>query len=81
MLAAILGTSKTYEEEVLLEVLKDKAKVNCNRCMGRGHVGYIDEMIPKGHIKGEPKIPLKVKFYYPCTKCLIEEDDALNIKL
>jgi hypothetical protein len=81
MLAAIMGSSKTYNENELLESLKEESNKNCNHCYGRGFTGFIDEMIPQGHKKGQDKVSLKAKFYQPCHKCFRSDPDVLNIKL
>jgi len=79
MQAVIIGTSEVYEEKDLLDFLRDNAKQNCNRCFGRGHTGFMDEMIPKGHKHNEPKIQLKATFYIPCDRCFIEDSDTINL--
>ena len=81
MLAALQGFKETYREDELLEVLIEKANKNCKQCYGRGYTGYIDEMLPQDHKKGEKKVPLKVKFYIPCYKCFKEKEPKVNIKL
>ena len=80
MEAAIVGSDVIYNEENLLEIFKTKAKDNCKQCMGRGHTGYIDEIIPKKHKNGEEKERLRAKFYYPCSKCFKQDENTLYIK-
>lgn len=81
MQAGLVGVNKTFDEENLLTNLRGNAKTNCKHCHGKGFTGYIDEIIPKGHKKGEEKISTKIKFYYACYKCFEVKEEEGKIEL